>query len=105
MGHVGPLGKNLKFFISLGIAEFYDFLSFRFILMLSYSKPFHNTLNYASTTNIEEVMKFYNLGDKTFETDFSQNGRECVIRLVSLPHSVTCNRDKSSMLQRNKREA
>ena len=41
------------------------------MLKLSYSKPFHNTLNYASTANIEEVMTFYNLGDKTFETDFS----------------------------------
>ena len=40
------------------------------MLKLSYSKPFHNTLNYASTANIEEVMKFYNLGHKTFETDF-----------------------------------
>ena len=39
--------------------------------MLSYSKPFHNNLNYGSTANIEEVTKFYNLGDKTFETDFS----------------------------------
>ena len=27
-------------------------------------------LNYASTANIEEVKKFYNLGHKTFETDF-----------------------------------
>ena len=27
---------------------------------------------------------------------------ECVIRFVSLPHSVTCNRYKSIMLQRNK---
>ena len=44
-----------------------------FILKLSYSKPFHNTLNYASTTNIEEVMKFYNPGGKTFETDFNFN--------------------------------
>ena len=26
-----------------------------------------------------------------------------MIRFVSLPHSVTCNRDKSIMLQRNKR--
>ena len=34
-----------------------------------------------------------------------QDGRECVIRFVSLPHSVTCNRDKSIMLQRNKSEA
>ena len=38
-------------------------------MKLSFSKPFHNTLNFASTANIEEVMKFYNLGDKTFETD------------------------------------
>ena len=28
-------------------------------------------MNYASTANIEEVMKFYSLGDKTFETDFN----------------------------------
>ena len=27
-------------------------------------------MNYTSTANIEEVMKFYNLGDKTFETNF-----------------------------------
>ena len=39
-------------------------------MKLSYSKRFHNTLNYASTTYIEEVMKFYNPGNKTFETDF-----------------------------------
>ena len=41
-----------------------------FIQKLSYSKAFHNTLIYASTANIEEVMKFYNRGDKTFEIDF-----------------------------------
>ena len=45
------------------------------MLKLSYSKPFHNTMNYASAANIEEVMKFYNLGDKTFETDF----RFCIL--------------------------
>ena len=28
---------------------------------------------YSSTSNIEEVMKFYNLGHKTFETDFNIN--------------------------------
>ena len=28
-------------------------------------------MNYASTSNIREAIKFYNLGDKTFETDFS----------------------------------
>ena len=26
---------------------------------------------YASTANIEEVMKYYNLGDKAFKTDFN----------------------------------
>ena len=46
-------------------------MSFLFILKFSCLRPFYNTLNYASTANIEEVMKFYNLGDKTFETDFS----------------------------------
>ena len=72
MGHVGPLGKNLNFLLSsLGSLKFQDFLSILFILKLSYSKPLHNTLNYACTTNIEEVMKFYNLGYKTFETDFN----------------------------------
>ena len=35
----------------------------------------------------------------------SQNGGECVMRSVSLPHSVTCNRNKSVMLQKNKSEA
>ena len=69
MGHVGPLGKKTLIFLSpLGSLKFYDFLSFQFIMKLSYLQPFHNTLNYASTANIEEVMKFYNLGDKTFET-------------------------------------
>ena len=35
----------------------------------------------------------------------SYNWRECMIGFVSLPHSATCNRDKSIMLQRNKSEA
>ena len=59
--------------MSLGIAEILGFSEHSFILKLSYSEPFHNTLNYSSAANIEEVMKFYNLGDKTFETDFSMN--------------------------------
>ena len=67
------LGKSLDFLSPLGSLKFSDFLSFLFMLKLSYSKPFHNTLNYNSTANIEEVMKFYNLGDKTFETYFSSN--------------------------------
>ena len=48
-------------------------MAFLFILKLSFSKSFHNTLNCASTANIGEVTKFYNLGDKTFETDFSSH--------------------------------
>ena len=71
------LGRNLNFLSPLGSLKFEDFLSFLFILKLSYSKPFHNTLNYVSTANIEEVMKFYNLGDKTFETDFSLTDNLC----------------------------
>ena len=39
-------------------------------MKLSYSKPFLSTLNYASTADIQEDMKFYNLGNKTFEADF-----------------------------------
>ena len=57
--------ENLNAFVSFEIAEIFNFLNFLFILKLSYSKPFHNTLNYVSTANIEKVMKFYNLGDKT----------------------------------------
>ena len=54
----------------LGSLKFWNFFSFLFILKLFYSEHFHNTLNYASTANIEEAMRFYNLGNKTFETDF-----------------------------------
>ena len=52
------------------------------MLKLFCSKPFQNTLNYASTANIEELIKFYNLGDKTFETDFN-------IRLKAYKHPKT----------------
>ena len=43
-------------------------------MKLSYSEHIRNILNYASATNIEEVMKFYNVGDKTFEADFNTTG-------------------------------
>ena len=39
--------------------------------MLSFWKTFQNILNYASASNIQEDMKFYNIGDRSFETDFS----------------------------------
>ena len=66
LSHVGPFEKNLIYLPSLSLLEFYRFFSFLFIL-LSYSKP----LIYASPTNTEEVAKFYNLGDRTFEIDFN----------------------------------
>ena len=52
-----------------------DFVYFLFVLKLSYSKPFWNNLNYASTANIQEVMKVYNLGEESLKTDFSGVGR------------------------------
>ena len=66
---LGPLGTNLVFLSPLGLLRFQDFISFLSVLQLSYSKPFYSTLNYASTANIQEVMKFHNLGNKSFETD------------------------------------
>ena len=68
MGHVGPLGKN---FVSLGITDILGFSELSVYTEVVLLKPIRNILYYASTGNIEEVMKFYNLGDKTFETDFS----------------------------------
>ena len=58
MSRVGPLGTYPHFLSPLGLLKCQDFLSFLFILKLSYSKPFYNTLNYPSTTNIQEVRKF-----------------------------------------------
>ena len=39
---VRPLGINLTFSSPLGLLKLQDFLSFLFILKLSYSKPFHS---------------------------------------------------------------
>ena len=50
-----------------------------------------------SHNNVASLQK--NRGDKSHRVIVA------LIRFVSLPHSVTCNRDKSSMLQRNKSEA
>ena len=87
MAHVGPLGKNLNFFVSLGIAEILGFSELSVRLKLFCSKPFHNTLNYASTANNEEVTKFYDLGDKTCETDFkTMNITPFYDRMIPLGH-------------------
>ena len=61
-------------FVSLGIAEFLKFLDFLFIFKLSFSLLFCNSSNYASNESIREVMKFYNLGEQSFETVFSVVG-------------------------------
>ena len=75
MGHVGSFGKNLNFLVSLGIAENLGFSELSVYTEIVLLKTFHNTLNYASTANIEEVMKFYNSDDKTFEIDFICGGK------------------------------
>ena len=57
------------FLSPLRLLKFQNFLFFLFIVKLSCSKPFWNNLNCASTANIQEAMKFYNLGDNCLETD------------------------------------
>ena len=68
------LGRKVHFFSTpLGQLKFPGVSDFLFILILSFLKTFQNNLNYPSTSNIREVEKFYNLGDKTFETDFNSD--------------------------------
>ena len=57
-------------------------------------------MNYASTINIEEVMKFYNSGDKTFETDFSTlwNTMECCRGFEDLKDEISSSRKASYIL-------
>ena len=66
------LGEKPYLFVFLGITEISGFSELSVynteVLLL---KTFLNNLDYAAIANIEEVMKFYNLGDKTLETDFS----------------------------------
>ena len=74
MGHLGPLGKNLSFFVSFGIDEILGFSKISVCTEVVLLKPFPQ--------HFEVCLYFYNLADKTFETDFNQNGRECLIRFV-----------------------
>ena len=71
MGPCRSFGGNLSFLASLGIAEILGFFELSVYTEVIYPQSFHNTSNYAFTASIEEVMRFYNLGDKTFETDFN----------------------------------
>ena len=70
---VGPLGEKFTFLNSLGTTKISRSLRLsvyiNVVLLISFPEQFN--LNYSSTANIEEGMKFYNLGHKTFETDFS----------------------------------
>ena len=68
---VGLLGEKFTFSTPLGQPKFLGVSDLLFIIMLSFWSTFQNNLNYDSTSNIREVIKFYNLGDKTFETDFN----------------------------------
>ena len=63
----GLLGEKFTFFKSIGTTKISRCLKLsayiNVVLLIN--------LNYASTSNIREVIKFYNLGNKTFETDFN----------------------------------
>ena len=64
-------GRTLLFFVSLGVAEIFGFSELSVYTEVFLLKTFPQRFQYASIANIEEVMKFHNLGDKTFETDFN----------------------------------
>ena len=83
-----PWGTNLIFFSPMGLLRVQEFLSILFILKLSYTRPLYSTLNYASTVNIQEVnMKFYNPGNKSFETDSNLGSIFDIQTLISEPIS------------------
>ena len=56
------------------------------MLKLSCSKLFHNPLSYACSANIEEVLKFFNLGD---ETDFKFSAAKAVFPKLLKPLTNT----------------
>ena len=68
---VGLLGEKLTFFNSLGTTKISRNVRLSVYINVVLLITFQNNLNYASTSNIREVIKFYNLGDNTFETDFN----------------------------------
>ena len=68
LGVVGLLGEKFIFFDSLGTTKISRSLNFSVYSNVLLAN-FPENLDYAS--NIREVIKFYNLGDKTFETDFN----------------------------------
>ena len=74
---VGLLGEKFPFSTPLGQPNFQK----------SQTNNNSITLSYASTSNLREVIKFYNLSDKTFETDFSsQSSIVCSFDYNSINH-------------------
>ena len=75
MGHVGPSGKKptCNFLISLGITEILGFSDLSVYTEVVLLKTYLQHFELCLFANIEKVMKFYNLGDKTFETDLSSS--------------------------------
>ena len=71
---VGPLGEKFTFLNSLGTTKISRSLRLSVYINVVLLIKFQNNLNYSSTSNIREVMRFYNLGHKTFETDFNTSG-------------------------------
>ena len=68
---VGLLGEKFIFFFnSLGTTKISRSLRLSVCINVVLLINFPEQFNYASISNIREVIKFYNLGDKTFETDF-----------------------------------
>ena len=67
---VGLLGEKFTFFHSLGAANISRSLKLsvyiNVVLLISFPEQFELCFHF----NIREVIKFYNLGDKTFETEF-----------------------------------
>ena len=52
--------------------------------MLSFLETFQNNLNYTSTLNIQEVIKFYNLGNKTLKETLDRNSQfDCLTQSPS----------------------
>ena len=60
---VGLLGEKFTFFNSLGTTKISRNLKRSVYVNVVLLKTFQNNFNYASTSNIREVIKFYNLGD------------------------------------------
>ena len=61
---------KVHFLTPLGQNKFEQFSNVLCVLMFVFLLTFQNNVNYSSTLNLQEVIKFYNLLNKTFETDF-----------------------------------